>query len=226
MRLLALDTSSLACSVALLSDSVITECYEEKPREHTRIVMPMIKQLLSDAATSLRDLDAIVLGNGPGSFIGMRIGASVAQGMAHGSGLAIIPVSSLAAVASQVLADTTAEAVVVAQDAHMQQVYLGLYSRGSDDSPLPLCDERLQDLSAVPELAKVTGVYAAGAGWQQYPQLLAANSPRLASHSPLQFPRASQLIRLATMDAAIDPAALEPAYLRQTVARKSVRLDS
>ncbi len=223
MRLLALDTSSLACSVALLSDDAVTERYEEKPREHTRILMPMIKQVLSDAGTSLRDLDAIVLGNGPGSFIGMRIGASVAQGLAHGSGISIIPVSSMAAIATQVFAETSADFAAVAQDAHMQQVYLGLYARGTDDRPDPICDERLQDLSLVPELVAVTGVHTAGAGWQQYPKLLSANTAHLASQSRIQFPRASQLLRLATMEAAIDPAAVEPAYLRQTVAKKPSR---
>ena len=86
----------------------------------------MIRGVLDEAGVpNSRDLDAIVLGNGPGSFIGMRIAASVAQGLAYGAGLNIVPVSSLAAVAAEVMAETGADRVIVAQDAHMNEVYLG-----------------------------------------------------------------------------------------------------
>ena len=94
MKLLALDTSSIACSVAVRVDEVIIERHEEQPREHTRLLMPMIESSLDEAGTTLAGLDAIILGNGPGSFIGMRIAASVAQGLAFGAGLKIVPVSS------------------------------------------------------------------------------------------------------------------------------------
>ena len=96
MNLLALDTSSIACSVAVRSDGRIFKQHEEQPREHTRLLMPMIRSVLFDAEVDLSDLDGIVLGNGPGSFIGMRIAASVAQGLAFGAGLKIAPVSSMA----------------------------------------------------------------------------------------------------------------------------------
>ena len=113
MNLLALDTSSIACSVAVKVDDKQFERHEEQPREHTRLLMPMIESSLDEAGITLADLDAIVLGNGPGSFIGMRIAASVAQGLAFGSGLKIVPVSSLAAVAAQVVAEHTACEVIV-----------------------------------------------------------------------------------------------------------------
>ena len=100
MKLLALDTSSLACSVALEVDGTVIDRHEEQARAHTRLIMPMIRDQLEETSIRPEDLDAIVLGNGPGSFIGMRIAASVAQGLAHGAGLGIVPVSSLAAVAA------------------------------------------------------------------------------------------------------------------------------
>ena len=81
MNLLAIDTSSIACTIAVqIADSVV-ERHEEQPREHTRLLMPMIRDALQEADAQLTDLDAIVLGNGPGSFIGMRIAASVSQGL-------------------------------------------------------------------------------------------------------------------------------------------------
>ena len=86
MKLLAIDTSSLACSVALQAGEQIIERHEEQAREHTRLLMPLSGDVLAEAGMSVEQLDAIVLGNGPGSFIGMRIAASVAQGLAHGGG--------------------------------------------------------------------------------------------------------------------------------------------
>ena len=109
MKLLALDTSSIACSVALGYGDQVWARHEEQPREHTRLLVPMIHGVLEEAGVQLQDLDAIVLGNGPGSFIGMRIAASVAQGLAHGSGLGIVPVSSLACVAAAVFEESDAE---------------------------------------------------------------------------------------------------------------------
>ena len=118
MNLLALDTSSIACSVAVRIDSRIYKQHEEKPREHTRLLMPMIRSALIDADVELCDLDGIVLGNGPGSFIGMRIAASVAQGLAFGAGLKIAAISSMAAVAAEVGAAGSAVRGMNAQREH------------------------------------------------------------------------------------------------------------
>lgn len=216
---LALDTSSLACTVAIKTGERVIERYEEQAREHTRLLMPMIREVLKEADCSLRDLDAIVLGNGPGSFIGMRIAASVAQGLAFGAGLSIIPVSSLAAVAAQVFDTSDAKQVAVAQDAHMKEVYLGLYGRGVDGTPRPLGDERLQGNSVIEELSGVRDkITVAGQGWARYPDLLAANNEWIGAHSEVLFPRASYLLALSEQSSAIDPTDIQPAYLRQKVA--------
>ncbi len=135
MNLLAIDTSSPACSVALQAGGDVSDRHEERDREHTRLLTPMIRDLLAEAGLSMPQLDAIVLGNGPGSFIGMRIAASVAQGLAHGAGIDIVPVSSLAAVAAEVFSASDADEVIVAQDAHMNEVYLGAFRRGADNLP-------------------------------------------------------------------------------------------
>ena len=91
MKLLAIDTSSVACTVAVSNGDAVIERHVEQPREHTRLLMPMIREVLAESEVALTDLDAIVLGNGPGSFIGMRIAASVSQGLAHGAGLMARP---------------------------------------------------------------------------------------------------------------------------------------
>jgi tRNA threonylcarbamoyladenosine biosynthesis protein TsaB len=223
MNLLALDTSSIACSAALQFGEALVERHEERPREHTRLLMPMIREILGEASASLGDLDAIVLGNGPGSFIGLRIAGSVAQGLAFGSGLDIVPVSSLAAVAAQVFDEHVVEEVLVTQDAHMHEVYLGHYRRGEDGLPIPVSAERLQGMSRL-EHGFDTPPIAAGFGWRRYPELLATNEDLIERFIPVLHPRARYLLALGATGlrsgAAVDPKALNPAYLRQNVAEK------
>jgi tRNA threonylcarbamoyladenosine biosynthesis protein TsaB len=222
MKILALDTSSIACSVALQIDDRVVERHAEQEREHTRLLLPMIRAVLGELGAGLDGLDVIALGNGPGSFIGMRIAASVAQGLAHGAGLAIVPVSSLAAVAAQVFSEHDATEVVVAQDAHMKEVYLGGFRRGADALPEALFAERLHAQGAIPELAvSAAGTrLAAGAGWARYPALLAANRDRVSKVIAVQHPRAKYLLGIAATSLALarEPAELVPAYLRHTVA--------
>ena len=226
MNLLALDTSSDACSVALQLGDKVLERHEEQPREHTRLLMPMIRSVLQEAGLQLPDLDAIVLGNGPGSFIGMRIAASVAQGLAYGAGLEIVPVSSMVPVAARVMADSECGAVVVAQDARMNEVYLGIYTRGVAGLPKPLVPERLHGTGPIAELDALeqNDVVAAGFGWQRYPELLDANRDAIVRVEAILFPRAVDL--LASGVAAIaagdvtEPQYVMPAYLRHKVAEK------
>lgn len=226
MKLLAIDTSSIACSVALHAGDVVIDRHEELAREHTRLLTPMIRAVIEESGCSLSELDAIVLGNGPGSFIGMRIAASVAQGLAHGSGIPIVPVSSLAAVAAEVFADSEASQVIVAQDAHMSEVYLGGFRRGDAKLPLPLFDERLHGHLPIAELDSdgVRGRVAAGAGWLRYPELAALNEQFFERHSNVRYPRARFLLPLGAValenGASVDPEDVMPAYLRHKVAEK------
>ena len=183
MKLLALDTSSVACTVGVQVGEHIFTQHEEQPREHTRLLMPMIRALLVEADVELADLDGIVLGNGPGSFIGMRIAASVAQGLAHGAKLKVAPVSSMAAIAAEVLANGSGS-VCVAQDAHLNEVYLGIYKY--DDGILTeVISERLQRCEPIAELDDIEDCVAAGFGWRRYPELLAVNRPNLNDVSEL-----------------------------------------
>lgn len=226
MKLLALDTSSLACTVAVQLGDELFERHEEQAREHTRLLMPMIREVLHDSGAELPDLDAVVLGNGPGSFIGMRIAASVAQGLAHGAELKIVPVSSLAAVAAQVFSESSAAEVAVAQDAHLNEVYLGLFARGAGDVPVPMSAEALHGHEFIDGLAASGAVarVAAGYGWQRYPKLLAINKQHFSSVSDILYPRGRFLLVLGA--AALGqgdfllPQDIAPAYLRKKVAEK------
>ena len=224
MKLLALDTSSVACSVALQIEDVTIERHEEQPREHTRILLPMIESVLAEAGMKLAELDAIVLGNGPGSFIGMRIGASVAQGLAFGAALQIVPVSSMAAIAVGVLGTEDVKQVAVAQDARMNQVYLGIYARDADELPVAVIPERLHALTAIDELSSADSrlCVAAGFAWERYPELWAANADRVGRKLAAYYPRASNLLPLGeaglAAGEALSPEDVEPTYLRNKVA--------
>lgn len=226
MKLLAIDTSSVACSVALHLGSTAVERHEERAREHTRLLTPMIRGVLAEGQVEVGDLDAIVLGNGPGSFIGMRIAASVAQGLAYGANIEIVPVSSLAAVAAQVFAETDANAVIVTQDAHMNEVYLGAYCRGDANFPDSLFPERLHGQSLITELegTDVSGRVAAGFGWQRYPELTALNESLFESRSEILYPRARYLLSLGAIALqnghSVDPQDIAPAYMRDKVAKE------
>ena len=226
MKLLAIDTSSLACTVALQCGDDVLERHEERAREHTRLIVPMVRDVLREADVGVADLDAIVLGNGPGSFIGMRIAASVAQGLAHAGGLQVVPVSSLACVAAQVFDETDASEVIVAQDAHMGEVYLGAYRRGEHGLPDAIVDERLQTQTPIDVLdaSSAGSRVAAGLGWQRYPALLAANEDCIGNTSAVLYPRARFLLPLGNAALAagdsIAPQDLVPTYLRSKVAEK------
>lgn len=226
MNLLAIDTSSDACSVALQLGDEINEQFVVQPKEHTNILIPMIKNLLHDAGVELQDLDAIVLGNGPGSFIGMRIAASVAQGLAFASGLKIVPVSSMAGVAAEVMHTRSATTVIVAQDARMNEVYLGIYRSDGDRLPTAVSDELLQPIENIDGLSGIatSELIAAGKGWQIYPSLLELNRAEIKRVVNVHYPKAEYLLALGVRGcqdgAAIEPENLAPAYIRTKVAEK------
>ena len=225
MKLLGIDTSTDACTVGVDHDGSVEVRHRVEARAHTRRLVGMIEECLKAAALTVEQLDAVVLGNGPGSFIGMRIGASVAQGMAFAAGKPLIPVDSLAVIAAEVVATSSADTVLVAQDARMNEVYLGRYRRaGSGDSAAP-------DLVALGEialhpvgdaLAETEPFAIAGGGWRRHPQLAVALPPGTVDLANIAVPHARYLLdrgrRAAESGRLIDPAALEPAYVRQTVA--------
>lgn len=222
MNLLALDTSSDACSVALQLGTKIVERHLVRPKEHTQLLIPMLQEVLAEGGVTVSDLDAIAPGIGPGSFIGVRIAASVAQGIAFATGRKLVPVSSLAAIAAESFATHSIDQVAVAQDAHVQEIYLARYRRGHANEPIAVGDAALVGIAAIDCLADGDGWHAAGAGWNRYPELLTLNAGRLAGRVDIAHPRARYLLGLASSawqaGQAIEPDALLPDYLRQQVA--------
>lgn len=235
MKLLALDTASGQCSVALLVDGQLVTRGVLTARDHAQLLLPMVDAVLAEAGQSLRGLDGIAFGRGPGSFTGVRIAAAVTQGLAAGAGLPVLPVSDLrvlaegarAAVASA--ADASTEGWLLAcMDARMGELYWAVFANGSGPIGAARCTERLSSSAQLqqelPALLPAGGaiVGAAGMGLAAYPQL--ANWLNLpAAHCLLHAePHAREVARLAACDLAagaswLDPVAAQPVYLRDRV---------
>ncbi len=128
-KILAVDTATENCSVALkVGNEIIARC-EMAPREHTTKILPMVDSVLAEAGLTLNQLDALAFGRGPGSFTGVRIGIGIAQGLAFGAELPMIGVSTLAAMAQQAFRKQQATHVLAAIDARMNEIYVGGYKR-------------------------------------------------------------------------------------------------
>ena len=125
-KLLAIDTSTEACSAALGIGGDVRERYEFAPRQHAELILPMVDALLAEGQIKLKDLDGLAFGRGPGAFTGVRIATGVIQGLAFGAGLPVVPVSSLAALAQG--AAPGHSSIMSAFDARMGEVYWGAFA--------------------------------------------------------------------------------------------------
>ncbi|HEX7044000.1 MAG TPA: tRNA (adenosine(37)-N6)-threonylcarbamoyltransferase complex dimerization subunit type 1 TsaB [Burkholderiales bacterium] len=219
MKLLAFDTSTEVCSVAFWSDGAVIERIE-RSRRHAERLLVLIDEVLAEAQVRLEALDAIAFGRGPGSFTGLRIGAGVAQGLAFGADLPVVPVSSLAALAR------TADAprVLAALDARMQQVYWAAYERSTSGEVRLRGAEIVIAPGEVP-LPEGGGWIGAGSGWDQYSAVLEARlGERLAGWRAGVFPAARAVGALGAAALAagggVSPEAALPVYIRDDVAVK------
>lgn len=226
MKILALDTATEACSAALLIDGVVASREVELGRGHAEYILAMIDELLAEAAQTLRHLDAIAFGRGPGGFTGVRLAASVTQGLAFGVGLGVVPVSDLMAVAQQVVGiDASAQRVVVCNDARMREVYWGCFERGADGLVVPVGQERVDAPKrvVVPPAWSVARPEGAGRGFAAYPELIARLRPGLNSVHDTLLPSAREIALLAVPEVRAQrlvPAEQAiPVYLRDDVAK-------
>jgi len=132
MQILALDASTEWCSVALGGHDGFEERIEWAGQRHSQLMLPMVEALLSQAGTSLARLDGIAFGAGPGSFTGLRIACGIAQGLALGSGLKLVGVGTLAAMAEVARRRYGAARVLAALDARMHEVYFAAYEHDGE----------------------------------------------------------------------------------------------
>jgi tRNA threonylcarbamoyladenosine biosynthesis protein TsaB len=227
MKILALDTATEACSAALLTDGALIVREDEFERGHAEHILPMIDAVLAEGRTTLQALDAIAFGRGPGGFTGVRLAASVTQGLAFGASRPVVPVSDLAAVAQRVLdLEPSAERVLVCNDARMREVYWACFERRGGLAAA-VTVEAVSPAQAVtlPDKWGDAPFAAAGRGFRVYPEL----QPRWAAwihHAYTELlPHAREVARLAAAEVLAGrtqpPGEALPVYLRDDVARPS-----
>jgi len=144
IKILAIDTSTDACSVALSIQGYIEEQFVLAPRTHTHLVLPMIDALLKKADLTLSEIEVFAFGRGPGSFTGVRITSSIIQALGFGLNKPIIPVSTLRALAQAAYQEQGARRVLAYLDARMQEIYWGLFEIDVEGIMQPVLEERVQ----------------------------------------------------------------------------------
>ena len=227
MKLLAVETGTEACSVAVWVDGQVLERFELAPRRHTELVLPWAGELLAEAGIEKSQLDAIAVGRGPGAFTGVRLAVALVQGMALALDKPVVPISTLAALAMQCDAqagDATSPAahILAAIDARMGELYLGVYQRAPDRLLVPVREEWMAAPTS-PGLAAGQHFLGVGSGFLADGQaLVTALGDSLVRVDAQALPHAADIARLAALafdrGEAIAPDLLEPAYLRNKVA--------
>ena len=217
MNILALETSTNACSVAVMTAAGIYELHEIAPRQHTERLFTLIERVLVEAGITRSALDLIAFGHGPGAFTGVRVAAAVAQGMALARDLPLAPVSTLAALAAGGARLHGARQVVAALDARRDEVYLAALRF---DAAFDIEQVVIADCVVAPEtvtLANPALWLAVGNGWGTYHARLAVDVAAMP-RAPLLYPHATDVARLGlaryARGAAVAVADAVPVYLR------------
>lgn len=232
MKILALDTATEACSVALLvqQPGAAAQLWVRELASgpgHSAQILPLVQAVLEEGSVTLAGLDCLAFGRGPGGFTGVRLAASVAQGLAYGAGLVVVPVSDLLAVAQRALDRVPgAASVLVCNDARMQEVYWTCASRGPDGLAVPACAEQVSDPGKVTLPLELAGpIVGAGRGFAVWPALGQAFQTQLLQIEAELLPRAQDIARLAVpawrAGQGVTPEQAQPVYLRNEVARPS-----
>ena len=224
VKLLAFETSSREGSVALQVDGAVEQESITTPREQTDQLLPLTARLLGGAGLSLRNLDGIAFGRGPGSFTGLRIAAAAAQGLGMATGLPLLPVSSLAATAQGLWRSRGSSNTLVCVDARMGEVYWAAFEIYGGVARV-VGAEHLTAPDAVTSAGLVSWS-AAGNGFYAYGDELAGLKAQASGVFAQACPQAVDLFPLAAADLAAGrgrmPEDAGPAYLRSDSAWKPV----
>ncbi|MSQ70257.1 MAG: tRNA (adenosine(37)-N6)-threonylcarbamoyltransferase complex dimerization subunit type 1 TsaB [Betaproteobacteria bacterium] len=225
MNLLAIETSTEYCSLAVASGDSVWARHELAGQRHAETILQAIRELLTSAGLAIADIEGIAYGAGPGSFTGLRVACGVAQGLAMAGDIGVVGIVSLLAVAEQ----SGARRAICCIDARMGEVYHAAYRRNADDSWTELIPPRVCRPDAVPPVhdADSEGSWSGcGSGFLAYRDILELRyAGQLVSIVPDALPTASAMLRLAKprfdAGAAREPGSAIPVYIRDRVALKT-----
>lgn len=244
MNLLAIETATDACSIALQTGDDLLIDHRIAPQQHAKLALPMIDALMANAGLAPSDLDGLVFGRGPGSFTGVRIAAAITQGIAFGAGLGVLGISTLQAIAQGCAREFNDEQVVAALDARMGEVYWGAYRLAGDGLMAEIGEDAIckpaevslagvhgirvvdgarnvDDATALATREKQAEWFVAGSGAERYANEL-LGSVSYVHLRTARWPDARDLLSLAAPDVKAgklrDAAEAVPVYLRDRVA--------
>jgi tRNA threonylcarbamoyladenosine biosynthesis protein TsaB len=232
MKLLALDATEAACSVALLIDQDIQQRCTTEARQHNEHLLPMADALLAEGGIQLQHLDGIAFACGPGSFTGVRIATAVTQGIALAHDLPVIPVSSLQALAQGAAREHQARYVFAGLDARMHEVYWGAFMQNDRGLMVSLHPEQLCTPDAISDSIKNIGsdynsidnqAIGTGSAWASYADILQTHCP-VQQQYPETFIQAQDVAQIAAINwpqqQHVSAEQALPTYLRNQVAHK------
>lgn len=219
-NILAFDTATNACSVALQVGDLLLEDHRLIPRQHSQQLLPMIDALLNKDQFELSELSAIACGIGPGSFMGVRLAVSVAQGLAYAHQLPIVAASSLQILAQTAYQQLGYQQVIAAWDARMDEIYWGAYHL-VDDVMQPVEHDQLVKPNQW-SFSQSGEWFCVGNAWQVYAGLFDLPGACHAEQAGLElYPNALSLLPIAQLALeqgnTISALALQPNYIRNKV---------
>lgn len=222
--ILAIDTATEACSVALLYEGNITTISELSPRTHTQRILPMIDELLNQSNITLKQIELLAFGRGPGSFTGVRVGVGIAQGLAFGGNLPVVPVSNLLMMAEQAYQQFGKTEVIALIDARMNEVYFAQFSRNTSEWTTIVTEQVCSPICAIKQFKLENNPTIVGTGWLAYSQFSELN-PTIQPNE-ITLPSAEFMLPLAMNEAKIgnihSVLDIEPVYLRNEVTWKKL----
>ena len=219
MKILALDTTTEACSAALQSGNDIHDLYQVAPRRHAELILPMVDDLLEKAGLELAQLDCIAFARGPGAFTGVRLCTSIAQGLAFAAEVPVLGISTLATMAQGYSGDV--RTILAAIDARMGEIYWGLFQQDEKHCVQALGSEAVCKPGEL-EISLDSDIYGCGTGWGKYEDILSQKtSKHLVGINPAQLPNAKDMLPLARESLEQGKSCLAkqamPVYLRNKV---------
>ena len=238
--ILAIETATNSCSAALLYGGRISHVSEIGNNIHSKRLLPMISILIEEAGIDIKTLDAVAVGQGPGSFTGLRIGVGVGQGLAYGAGCPMIGVSSLEALAHSLIPSLTKGQVLAGIDARMGEIYWAKFEL-IDGGLSMVCEPKVSP----PHLVSGSGsplhlspLHLVGNAWSEYwDKLNVEINAKAVQHLDNLYPQARDVLEIAvakfvgycnalnsadpSTESVVRAVDFAPVYVRNDVAKKS-----
>lgn len=228
--ILSLETATNACSAALQVEGDYFARFDIAPRQHAKLLLPMIQALFNEAGIVPADLDAVAFGCGPGSFMGVRLAVGMAQGLAFGANCPVISISTLQTLAQSTYDQTQASHILSAWDARMGDLYWGEYAVDSKGLMQPQRKDQLSKPSEI-DIDRTISYSAAGNAWSVYAsQLPDLFSDVVAEQYADLYPDARAMLSLAESKLlagkVCSPIEAHPHYCRDQVVNTSPKKNS